>query len=498
MNWLLRHKYSTSGKIVIYHATIAGSQIMQTGFKTRSQLNEKSSLGGGPNDAISFTTDWSVAKGVFDGLLLACNIMNDPNPLQFIKKHFYSLNSNVQSKVLSLLDAIAGGANSKYIDYLFAGKKLDGAWGYGKLSRPMRLEELNSLGYEPSGESQEDFYYNWFKPMDTNEITSFLYSYLKAYHSGSGVYDPVFFGTAMENFKGVNRQDVGIVTAEAEIDPNRRGVDDFIRKDENPSHRYVSSMAEIRIQDLKTIQILDFDANPQSKPKFTSSTHYYGKKENFAIGINKLLDFFYKRYGPLHTLLNKHGIAIDSFISLLQYYGEDSRNLWTVVSALKNKLGINNLESSKYMLQNYIRRKQQIAIPKEIQNFINLLPERYQNRLLSGEKSDDVLSDMYDNNKILYNKIYDQYLDEFYTIENQLREWSKYRYDNLQRYNEYEKSDKIEKQLAEELFSGATPELLLNLIDILIEVNKDFMKQSSVNNWLLKSILSEKSFENKH
>lgn len=452
MSWLHRYqsisKVSSSGLMVAYHATTAGTQILQGGFKTRRQLEGRSALGGGTDNAISFTTDWAVAKGVFDGLVLAWQIANAPDEFAFIKQHFYRLPPEAQQNVIKMMSAFHGGAADKNIDTFLSGWTIDGAFGWGKSNKPLTHEELTALGYQPGPHGTKNIdgvegghYYNWLRPMNDKEKADFLYSYLKAYHAGAAAYDPVFFGTEIKNFKGLNRQDIGIISAEIEIDSSKRGIDDFPREGVDATHRYVDSMAEIRIYDLSTIKrILDYDTNPGNRPKFIGERHYFGEKEHFESAVNSLMDFFFKNYHHLNKYFKAHNIAIDQVISILQRHGENDRNLWTVLKSIENALDLKPLNYVIHTLGDYIRFENRIKVPPEVKRLLDILPEQYRNRIFNGERAGDVLYEMYENNKVGYDKWWTSHPDDTaYDAEKTLDDWTFDRADNLQRYESYGK-----------------------------------------------------------
>lgn len=494
MNWLNQFiKKSGKGTIVAYHATTAGTKILQEGFKTRKQLSGRSALGGGADNTVSFTTDWTVAKGVFDGLVFAYQIANAPNELDFIKQNFYSLSPEIQQNVIKSLTSTAGGAVEKNIDLFFSGWTIDGVFRFSNSKKPLSQEELDSLGYKPidGGSSETEGeqpirHYSWIRPMDEKEKLDFLYSYLKAYHHGSGVYDPVFFGTDIQNFKGVNRQDIGIISAELQIDPSVRGIDDFPREGQNFSHRYVDSMAEIRVIDMNTItKILDFDINPGKRPKFTGQKHYYGEKEHLETAVNSLLDFIYKNYYYLNKFLEKHGLSAGETIASLQRYGEDTRKLWSAVKIIEDRSNLNPLNYVMHILSDYSRFKKGTEISPEVQKLLNILPENYKIKILNGEKASDVLYDMYEKDKLGYDKWWTSHADSdtAYSAEKLLDDFTFGRERNIRSYNTYGKQHEQEVQR----ICGNTPvEVVLGLTEELQKAKDNMAKQASNKTWMHK------------
>lgn len=438
MNWLI--KISGSGLLVVYHATIAGRSIVNNGFKTRDQLSGRSALGGGISDGISFTTDWNVAKGIFDGFILAWEIANAPNQFEFIRNHFYSLKPDIQKKVLSMLVAIQGGSVDKYFDYFMNGWIPDGVFSFrNKYSKGMNKDEIHQRGFKvipDESPNENGIYYSWLEPMDDKQKMDFLYSYLKAYHSGGGVYDPVFFGSSIKNFQNVDREDIGIITAQIEIDPNFQGQDDFHQN--QYTYRYVSSMAEIRVFNTSIIKsILDFDPDPKSY-KTQTNQFFYSSKENIETGINILLRYIYEHYNDLDKLFKSKNIAIDQVISLIQFYGHDQRNFWSLINTIGK-----NLDFNKYVLFEYIKYYNKIKIDNKIKILLEKLPNLYRQKVMNGERFYDVASDMYDNNKEEYDKWWSANEDP-YEAEQILEDWTKHRKEYLRYYEQFAKQFETE------------------------------------------------------
>lgn len=464
MTWLSKIvKLSKSGTMIMYHATVAGAKILNEGFKTRKQLNDKSALGGGVDDAISFTTDWHVAKGIFDAFVFAWKIANSNDPLLTIKTHFNSLDDSIQQSVKKMYEVMQG----KYMEMNFSGWTLDGVFNWlAKHEKPKTEQELLQLGFKPYSKDghepvvHDNLYYNWMRPLTEREKNDILYSYLKAYYSGDpSVYNPVFFGSDIQHFQGVSRDDIGIITAEVEIDPTKRNMDDFYQNEN--THRYVGSMAEVRIKDLSIIKrILNYDNNPESPPNYQSESYYYGEDEKLETAINNLLSFIYTNYTDLKNFFLPRKVEIDQVISNIQHYGHDKYKFAQVVSAINKLTGIDNIS---YLLPEYLKYKQRIDIPPDIQKLLLLIPSPWRERLMSGDRARDVFSDMYDQNQAMYEQWWTSHQDT-YDAEKLIDDWSWNRKDDLGYFERYAKptEDILQKQ-----FPGENLELIMRLSQIL-------------------------------
>lgn len=462
MNWFIAYKKASTGNIIAYHTTIAGNSIMQSGFKSRKDLSGKAALGGGTDNSISFTTDWAVAKGIYDAFILATNIANAENPLEFIKTHFYSLSPKEQTSVASMLNSIHGKQSDKNINDLFSGMIIDGTFDLFNNKKPLTKEELDNLNYIPIDEDVNGKYYAWKRPLTSKEINDLLYSYLKTFHSGANVYNPVFFGTDITNFKNVSKDNIGIITAEINIDPNKRTQDDY---NDNASFRYVSSMAEIRVFDISIIHILDFDNKPGNKPKHNSTKNYYSNSTDRENAIHEFLQYIYKNYNKLNKFFTENDLAIDAIIAMVQYYGESKSELWQIINSIENSC---KLKHSQYILEQYLRYYNKIKLPKYILQHLTGLPEDIKNRILNGEKSDDVLFEWYENNKNEYDQWYDSKTD-IYNIESELSEWSRNRKHDLNLYKTYGEQN---ISTLKELFGDNDYNVIHGLILVLNKVKK--------------------------
>ena len=471
LTWL--HKCSSIGSLIVYHATMAGNKILGEGFKTRVEVGEKAVLGGGTSNSVSFTTDWSTAKGIFDAVIFFWEIANAPNSVNAVKTHFNSLPDKLKSETIKMLQAVHGG-NPKLLPVLMDGMILDGSlnmFGNNIHDKPLNIDQMNQYQYKPfiDQETNEEWgvvdgrYYNWLRPMTPDEIHKFIYSYVKAYLAANPqVYNPIFFGSDTKNFIGVNRNDIGIITAEIEIDPNRQSNDDF---GESISHRYVGSMAELRVYDKNIIKrILDFDTNPGDKPKYKSEMNYYGKSDPIEKEVNKLLQFIYKNYKSVQKMLNAEQI-----VSLLQEYGHDYWKLAEIYSAIVTNTKMKDI---KYVVQEYKKYKDKIKVSPEVKNALKNIPLEYAQRILNGERADDVIEELYDADKNAYSLWYDNQEDAYQA--NRLLEdftWDRKRYLDM-----FERYAKPSEDLFKNLYGDTNPDFIVSFYYALEEFQMELSK----------------------
>lgn len=426
MNWL--SKISSSGKIVAYHATIAGTKILNTGFKTRQQLSDFSALGGGTNDSISFTTDWSVAKGIFDSFIFAWNLANKiTSPQEVLSQSSPQLQLSIQK----MFNSSEGDLKNK-----INGWRREGVFGFGDIKQPKTESEITEMGYkvDPDSNPLDGQHFSWLRPLSDQEYYNYLYSFLKSYYAAhssenTGVYNPVFFCTNIQNFIGVDRQDIGIISAEILIDPTKGAVDDYHKK---KTHRYVGSMAELRVFDLNIItQILDYDTKPEDKPKIQTQQYYHGESDQLENYANDLLKVIYKYYSTFTHIFSRNNIAIDGLISVIQEYGSNPRKFSEMIVYINKALKI---KEYSYDIQQYMKYKKLIVMPDDIKNLLHLIPQEYVNNMINGENVDDVFSKFYDNDKIGY----DQWWSATQNKSNVERYLSDYFYDRTRNMKYYE------------------------------------------------------------
>ena len=401
----------TSGVMIAYHATIAGTKIVAAGFKTRKELDYKAALGGGSDQSISFTTDWTVAKGVFDGFMFMWSIANSQDMIAYIRDHYSKLKPEVQTKIVTYYGGGPGG-----LQMMLRGMKPGGMMSYGGSTdkTPKTAEELTQLGFGiPVSDSDESTpmiggkYYVWEEPMTAEDIDNEVYSYVKAYLAADpDVYNPVFFGSSMDSFRNVPRGDIGILTCELNIDPARQTQNDFPSGDRT-SYSMQQSMAELRMYDIGDIKsIIDFEYEPGDTAKYSSRVLHYAENPEVEQSINIVLKALYKHY----RLIQQHtNLAPDGIISLFQNQTE----VYKISSLLKSFLEATDLYIYTYDLDNITRIKAKLVIAPEIQAALNAMPENVRNSILTGAKSiDDAEEAWYDVDPDGQSAWYDRFYNE--------------------------------------------------------------------------------------
>ena len=426
----------TAGSLIAYHATIAGTKIQADGFKTRDQLGGKAALGGGSDSSISFTTDWNVAKGVFDGFIFMWSIANSPNMVEYVRNHYSTLKPEVQATVAKYFDGGPG-----RLQMLFRGTRPGGMMSYGgsEDKTPKTAEELAQLGFglpvDDKGETAPRLggkYYGWEEPMSEKDLEYGVYSYVKSYLAADpDVYDPLFFGASVASFRNIPRGDIGILTCELNIDPARQAYDDF-PSGERISYRMVGSMAELRMYDLKDIKsILDYETEPGKTAKYSSRVLHYAEDPEVEQSVNIILKALQKHYQLIQTHTT---LSPDYLISLFQ----SKKDVYSIVSLLKQFLEATELYNYTYDLYkiNMIRAK--LVIDSNIQTALDAMPENIKNSILSGEQSvDDAEEAWYDADPDGQSDWYDKFYDtrrgmDRYWQQDYVR-YSKMYYEELER-----------------------------------------------------------------
>lgn len=415
MSWLLKLAANT---LTVYHTTVAGTKILSEGFKTRQELSNKSSLGGGTNDTISVTTDWVVAKGIFDGILFMWTLANADDPVAACRKHFDSLPPEKKEK----LESMHKGGHGGNLSLDLQGKKIGSSFSlFSKEKRPpMTREELEQHGFTPyvvDGEEKsvvDGKYWTWLEPMNEEDIFRFVYDYVKSYlASDDEVYDPLFFATSAQNFVGIPRDDIGILTLEINIDPSKASVDDMYEH-RDATHRYVDSMAEIRIRDKSMIQsILAYETNPGDEPPVSSRQQFYHANPYMESAVDWLIKIMKKHY----RLFSRY-VSVDSVISMLQNR-KDEYALYQLLGSLKKALKIDRVDS---ILEDVHYLNTRLIIPPVVQEGLNLLPADKREAILGGDS--EVLDRWYDEDRVAFSNFWEKIYDKWHVdIDTEIRKW---------------------------------------------------------------------------
>ena len=319
-------KTASAGPLIAYHATMAGSKIMSEGFKTSKETGERAALGGSDyRGSISFTTDWPVALAIHNGFVLMHQFANSPNSLADAKQLISTVDDSVKSCMMK-----AHGGDEASFEYLLEGWKAKSGGAFGLMS----TDELAEKGFRPHPTSPPiegtDKHYVWLEPMSQEDIDYFIYSVIKYYLAcNPDIYDPLFFGGDITHFRGVDRNDIGIVTAELHIDPEQRRD----RGSAEPGFDYLSGMAEIQISDKSMIrQVLDFEPNPGGQPSIASEpTAYHADPDTEQI-IRQVLQVLYKHYDVLNSMFSA------DTVTMLFRMAKDKYRAWEVANELRKKM----------------------------------------------------------------------------------------------------------------------------------------------------------------
>jgi hypothetical protein len=164
----------------LYHATPFCTEILREGFKSKSELGIEI-LGGHTGDAISFTADKNIA------LVIAVSI----------------------KEVIDL-------ANGKF-----------GLKDLFKKSQELGSETLRDTINTELRRARRDG-----KPLNRSQLFHIYKLYLSILESKSIRYNPVFFGVELEDFAALNKENVGVLAADVEM---------------NKTTEYLEAMEEFRV-----------------------------------------------------------------------------------------------------------------------------------------------------------------------------------------------------------------------------------------------------------
>lgn len=434
MTWLTKTYKSTtiktavSGNMVAYHTTIAGSQILQEGFKTRAQI-DSAALGGGADDAVSFTTEYSTAKGIFDAFILMWELANSSNPLEYIAQHSSSLDSGVYQQINNYMNTSFGLS----IDDLISGWKKT-KWNMSK--GPLTSEELEQSGFQAINENDDRHFY-WKEPINNTDIDNAIYSYVGAYLAFAPVYNPMFFGSSVSYFRNIPRDNIGIFTVELYLDPEKKGN----QNKENAEYYVLPSMAEIRMRNLDNINIISFDSNPGETAPMSSVNLTYHKDEELHNDLNKIIKTIYKH----RDIFSKGDFEFDNLVGIFQ----DIDNHYSLNAIIKQIYALIGIDYSRYDLEEYYKIKKRMEPDEELSPVINSLPYHILYEITNGEDSWENIQDRwYDFNENEFDLWYSKLN---YSMDREIEYWlSDYRWnksnldkivDRISKYHPIEKID---------------------------------------------------------
>ena len=427
---LVRH--AVAGNVLAYHTTIAGPKILEEGFKTRSQLGT-AALGGGADDAVSFTTEYSTAKGIFDAFILIWELANSSDPLSSISNHSASLDPVVYQQINQHVQSSIG---SSLVDLVSGWKKTHWNMSQG----PLTTEELNQNGFKPveDHEDGDERHFVWQEPISSKDIDDLIYSYVTSYLTFAPVYNPLFFGSSTDYFRNISRENIGIITVELYLDPKTKGK----RNDyENSDYYVLPSMSEIRVRNLANIDIVSFDANPTDNASMSSTNLTYNQDENLHNDLNKILKTIYKH----RDIFDTDKFEFDHLVGIFQDI-DDYNSLAIIQKQIYALIGI---DYSQYDLDEYVKIKKRMEPDPEISNAIKSLPSEVLAIMTNGEASwEDILDNWYES----YPKSVDIWYGKInHTVDREIEWWlSDYRWNKpkldkiIERLSPYHPVDKID------------------------------------------------------
>lgn len=365
-------RIASIGTIVAYHATRAGSAIMQEGFKKSTEVSGGGLGGSSYQGSVSFTTDWEVAKGIYDAFVLMHSLVNADDPMKAISRHFKSLEPGVQGGLLKLLEGSFGSEVLMTMQ----------GWRFKYDRNAMTEGELQERGFRPRDDATfekdgKTLYYGWYEPMEEREKEKIVYYYVNAYgYSESSKYNPMFMGGDSKHFKGIPKSDIGIVTVELNIDPSRKMKN---HGESGEGYAILPVESEYRVTDMSMIgRILDYDSDPGDEPKVQALEKSYHADDETEKWVNRLLMVFQRN----RRAMDGSGISVRQMMSNFRS-ADDMHTVRSLAGSALKAIGMDRMDLS---LKNLMKLKG-LSEPSEIAGkAMDAMPPEVFQRV---ERSDD-------------------------------------------------------------------------------------------------------------
>ncbi len=225
----------------LYHATTAASQVRSQGLKSRFEQNAENGrgLGGGDHKSISFTTDYSTVRGIYDSLLLSKQVLDGrltPQRMLEMARKGKGAKTPWEADLVRWGGSFFNGEEEwrpgqpygLALQMFLDGKKLV-RWSDATKEERQKAIDAGATdgmfgtdrwpGYEPVGAGWDGatthFYQLWARPLTPAEKREYTFDFFKTWlatreHNG-GPENPLFFMTDVAALAAVPDKEIAIL-----------------------------------------------------------------------------------------------------------------------------------------------------------------------------------------------------------------------------------------------------------------------------------------------
>lgn len=195
---------------VLYHATGALQEVMDSGLKTRDELGGREALGGGTSDTISFTTDRALAERIADVLVEASEVARGDISLDDIMERADALGVGDRIRQLPEWTRYERHVKFSTSSGLYTAADIaEREGGEGWVPQPGTFSAVGGDGVQRYGSFE--------RPETPEEAASArfaVYTRFLAYQEEQGgPADPMFFGIDPSDLVDIDPANVGVVEA---------------------------------------------------------------------------------------------------------------------------------------------------------------------------------------------------------------------------------------------------------------------------------------------